>query len=71
MKGLAILGVLLILGGIALLVGPSFTTEKKVIDAGPLQVSKDEEHKLPVSPIAGAVAVAAGIALVVAGRKTS
>jgi hypothetical protein len=71
MKGLAILGVLLILGGIALVVGPSITTQKKVIDAGPIQVSKDEEHKLPVSPIAGAIAVAAGVALIVAGRKSS
>ncbi|MGE3958366.1 MAG: DUF3185 domain-containing protein [Vicinamibacterales bacterium] len=67
-----IVGITLIVLGIAALAlgGFSFTTRERVLDAGPLKVDTTEEHTIPVAPIAGVVAVVAGIALVmVPGRS--
>jgi hypothetical protein len=47
----------------------SYTTREKVVDVGPLQVTKDEKHNVPLSPIAGGIAVAVGIGLLVADRR--
>ena len=53
--------VLIVLGAIALAYqGFSYTTREKVIDMGPLQVSADEKHTVPLPPILGALAIAAG-----------
>lgn len=59
------LGILLIvLGAIALAYqGLSYTTREKVIDMGPLQVSADEKHTIPLPPILGALAIAAGVVI--------
>jgi hypothetical protein len=60
-----------VLGIIALAFGGfSFTTRDRVIDAGPLKVDTNKEHRVPIAPIAGVVAVVAGIALVVVGSKS-
>ena len=71
MKGTLIVGVLLIVFGVAALVYPAinFTTKKNVVDAGPVQINKTEHHSLPLSPIVGVVAIVGGIALMVAGAK--
>ena len=71
MRPLAIVGLLLIVLGIAgLVVGHfSVTTEKKVIDLGPLTASIDEKHNINVPDIAGVCAVAAGVVLVVVSRR--
>jgi hypothetical protein len=71
MRPLAILGLVLIFLGIAgLVVGHfSITTEKKVVDLGPLTASVDEKHNIYVPDIAGVCAVAAGLVLVVASRR--
>ena len=45
------------------------TTRERVIDAGPLKVDTNKEHSVPVAPIAGVVAVVAGIALVTVGAR--
>jgi hypothetical protein len=72
MRPLAIIGVLLIVLGIAgLVVGHfSVTTEKKVVDLGPLTASVDEKHNIYVPDIAGICAVAAGVVLVAMGRRS-
>jgi xanthosine utilization system XapX-like protein len=71
MRPLAIIGLLLILLGIAgLVVGHfSITTERKVVDLGPLTASVDERHNIYVPDIAGVVAVAAGLIVVVTSRR--
>ena len=71
MRPLAIVGLVLIFLGIAgLVVGHfSITTEKKVVDLGPLTASVDEKHSIYVPDIAGVCAVAAGLVLVVASRR--
>jgi uncharacterized membrane protein YidH (DUF202 family) len=66
-----IIGVLLIVLGIAGLAygGLSWTTREKVIDAGPIEVSKDETKSLPIPPIAGGICVIAGIAILFSGKR--
>ena len=61
----------LIVAGILMLGYPmlSYTTREKVVDVGPIQVTKDKEHAVPLPPILGGVAVVAGIALLVADRR--
>jgi len=71
MKPLAIVGVLLIVLGIAGLVVPRFTytTEEKVLEVGPIVATAEKEHSIRIPDVAGIVAVIAGAALVFAGRR--
>lgn len=72
MKAITILGILLIVGGLAALVvrGIEYTTHDTVIDAGPVQVEAEQTKTIPLSPIAGGVALAAGLILVGVGRRS-
>ncbi|HXA08840.1 MAG TPA: DUF3185 domain-containing protein [Chthoniobacterales bacterium] len=71
MKPAGIIGLILIVVGIIALAygGFSYTKREKIIDAGPLQVSADREHTVPLPPVLGALALAGGIVLVLAGNK--
>jgi hypothetical protein len=61
--------ILIVLGLAALLVrGLPYTKKETVLDAGPVEVSRSTRETLPLPPIAGLVAVVAGVALVYAGR---
>lgn len=73
MKGLSLGGVLLIiLGAVALVYqGITYTTSKKVVDAGPLQISHKETHTFPLPPVLGGIAIVGGIALLVLGARRS
>jgi hypothetical protein len=74
MKPFAIAGIALIVLGLAALVygGITYTSRETVIDIGPLQATADREKTLRLPPVAGAVAVIGGIALLVAAnRKTA
>lgn len=62
--------VLIVLGAAALAYqGITYTTREKIIDIGPLQMTAERKKTIPLPPLAGGVAVAAGIALVLAGRR--
>jgi uncharacterized membrane protein YidH (DUF202 family) len=67
-----LIGVVLIVLGVAALAfgGFTYTTRDRVVDMGPLKVDADQQHSLPVAPIAGVAAVVAGLVLVVSGSKT-
>jgi uncharacterized membrane protein HdeD (DUF308 family) len=71
MKPVAILGVLLIVAGLVALAyqGITYTRREKVIDLGPIQATAERERTVPLSPVVGIVAVAAGVALVVVGVR--
>jgi uncharacterized membrane protein HdeD (DUF308 family) len=71
MKPVAILGVLLIVAGLAALAyqGFTYTRREKVIDLGPLQATAERERTVPLPPVVGIVAVAAGVALLFAGAR--
>ena len=70
MKVIAVL--LIVLGLVALAYGGiTMTTRDKIVDLGPVEITQEEQHRLPLPPIVGGVAVAAGIILLVAGAKKS
>jgi len=73
MKPLAMAGLVLIgLGIAALVLGRfSYTTEKTVIDMGPITASVDEKHNVDIPDIAGIAAIVAGALLVFLGRKSA
>ena len=50
--------------------GFTFITKEKVIDAGPIQVSKDEKHPVQWSPIVGVILVIGGAGMIVANKKS-
>ena len=64
-------GIILIVAGILMLIfrSFSFTTEEKVVDAGPLEINKKEDKTIGWPVYAGGIAVAAGVIILVAGRK--
>jgi hypothetical protein len=74
MKMASIVGVLLIvLGVIGLAVGGiNYTRREKVIDIGPIEATAEKHERIPLSPVAGGLALAAGVVLLIAGnRRTS
>jgi uncharacterized membrane protein YidH (DUF202 family) len=66
-----ILAVVLIAFGLVALAlgGINYTTHRKIIDVGPVQASAEERNRIPLPPVVGIVAVAAGVVLLVTGRK--
>jgi hypothetical protein len=68
MRPLTLAGlVLLVLGGFVLLRGLSYTSQKSVLKVGDFQATMEERQTVP--PWIGAVAVAGGIVLLVAGSR--
>ncbi|MGA2325336.1 MAG: DUF3185 domain-containing protein [Bryobacteraceae bacterium] len=65
------LGIILIVLGLIGLVwgGFSYTTRETVVDIGPIHATRDKTHNILLPPIAGALALIGGIALVVVRRK--
>jgi len=61
--------VLIVLGLVGLLYGGfTYTREKKVVDIGSVQVTRQEHEKLPISPIIGVVVLVSGVLLLVTNR---
>jgi len=71
MSGRTWLGVgLSVLGVVALAYqGFSYTVPKKEMDLGPIQVTKEEKHTVPLPPVLGALALLGGIIVVVTDRR--
>jgi hypothetical protein len=71
MRPLFIFGVLLIAIGVAGLVidNISFTEKRVVVDAGPIKVTADQQHTIPIPSIAGVIAVIAGVGMIFYGRQ--
>jgi uncharacterized membrane protein len=65
------IGAILIAIGLVLMIitGINLVTTKKVVDLGPLEVNKTENHPIHWSPIIGGVLFLGGIALVLGDRK--
>jgi hypothetical protein len=71
MKPMSILGVVLIIAGIAGLFFSrvTWTETKPLITAGPIQINHDEDHTVWIPTAAGIVSVIAGLGLVMVGRR--
>ena len=62
--------ILIVLGLIGILWGGfSYTTQKKIVDFGPIQATREKTHTIPVSPVAGGVSLIAGIACMAGGKR--
>ncbi|HWD27129.1 MAG TPA: hypothetical protein VG387_08190 [Rhizomicrobium sp.] len=71
MKPIAILGLILLLGGFAGLIVPhiGFSQTTPVLKAGPLEVDKTEDHYVWIPVAASVLAIAVGAGLIVVGRR--
>jgi len=71
MKPVPLLAIVLIVLGVAALAyqGFTYTTRETVIDIGPIHATADREKTVPLPPILGIAAVAAGVALLVVGSR--
>jgi uncharacterized membrane protein HdeD (DUF308 family) len=71
MRPVAIIGIVLIALGLAALAyqGVTYTSREKVLDIGPIHATAEREKTVPLPPVLGIVAVAAGVVLVVAGVR--
>jgi drug/metabolite transporter (DMT)-like permease len=62
--------VLIVLGVIGLAWGGiSWTTQETVADLGPIEINQENRETLPVPPIAGAVLVIAGAAVLIGSKR--
>ncbi|PEN07885.1 DUF3185 domain-containing protein [Longimonas halophila] len=67
------IGIILIIAGIAgfLISDVSFSTTEEVADIGPLEVEREKERSLPITPVAsGALIVIGGVVTVMGIRRT-
>jgi hypothetical protein len=73
MKPLMVVGIVLIVVGLVALAyqGITYTSREKVVDIGPLKVEAKREKTIPLPPVLGGVAIAAGVVLMIAGARRS
>jgi hypothetical protein len=66
-----LVGIILIVLGVLALVyqGIQYTTREKILDIGSIKVSADTKKTVPLPPIVGGLAIAAGVALILVDRK--
>ena len=71
LKPMALAGIALIVLGVAALIygGISYTSRETVIDIGPIHATADRQRTLPLPPIAGVLAVGAGVFLIVTTNR--
>ena len=68
---LGVTGVVLLVLGLAALAyqGISYTSRETVIDLGPIHATAERQRTLPLPPIFGIAAVAAGVVLLMTGVR--
>jgi drug/metabolite transporter (DMT)-like permease len=66
-----IAGIVLIFAGVIALVygGFTYTTTKKAVDMGPVQINTKQNHSVPLPPVLGVIAIVGGGALLYFGAK--
>lgn len=64
-------GILVIIIGALMIAYTGFTviTKEKIVDAGPIEINKEEKHPVQWSPIVGVILVIGGVAMVVMNKK--
>jgi len=71
MRPITIIGIVLLILGVFVLVseGITYTKTEKVIDIGPIEATAKRQKTIPIHPLVGGAALAAGVALLIAGAK--
>ena len=71
MRGMMLFGIVLLVLGLAALAWPAitYTRTEKVVDIGPLEVTTQDRERIPLPPVLGGAAAAAGVALIVFGGR--
>lgn len=71
MKPIVAIGLILIVLGIVALAIPTFTwfTTDRVADTGYFHIDVSRPHTIIINPVAGVVALAVGVLLVLSGRR--
>ena len=71
MKGLGILGIVLLLGGLAALIWPAITVTRteKAVDLGPIEIQTEDRDTIPLPPLFGIAAAATGVVLIAMSRR--
>ena len=71
MKSLTVLGVVLVVLGVLTLAyqGITYTTRETIVDVGPIEATAERQKRIPLPPVLGAAAVAAGVIVLVVGSR--
>lgn len=66
-----IVGILLVAAGVLIFAYQAITykTRETVADIGPLHITKEEKHTIPLPPLMGGVALVGGVALIVLAQR--
>jgi hypothetical protein len=73
MRPAALIAIVLFIIGIISLgyQGITYTRQRKVVDIGPIQATKQEHKTIPLPPIVGVIALVGGAVLLVGDRRAS
>jgi hypothetical protein len=73
MNARTVAAILLIIGGVLVFAykGITFTTREKVVDMGPVEITREDKERIPLSPILGGLALASGVVLLVTRTRSS
>jgi uncharacterized membrane protein len=73
MKPITLVGILLLVLGVLALAyqGFNYTHHERVMDMGPMHVTKETNERVPLPPILGGLALVGGVVLLVVGTKKS
>lgn len=65
------IGIVVIIIGVIMVfyTGFNYVTEEKVVDIGPIEINKKENHPVQWSPILGVVLIVGGVVLIVADKN--
>ena len=65
------IGIVLVILGILMMAytGFNYVTKKNVVDIGPIQIDKKENHPVSWSPILGAILLVGGVVIIVTGKN--
>ena len=71
MKAITLTGILLVIAGALALIyqGFNYTRERNVVDVGPINATVDSQEHVPLPPIVGGLALAAGAVMLVLGSR--
>jgi hypothetical protein len=71
MRTTTLVGIILIVVGVLALAyqGITYTTREKIVDLGPIEATRESKRTIPLPPVLGGVALAGGVALLLAGTR--